>query len=96
MLIPGAAHRAEHRLEWWLSNWEPSYREVRVTRSPVRDDLSDIAYDAGVQLGARESQRITIRKLAQASVTRLEGRFAKRPPRSLRNCSLDGASSPGR
>ena len=77
MLIPGAARRAEHWLEWWLSSWEPSYREVRLTDLRSVNDLGDISYDSGVQLGAREPTNPTTRKLAQSSVANLERRLRK-------------------
>ena len=49
MLIPAAVDRAEHWLEWWVSSWEPSYHEVRLSDLRSVKDLTDIAFDAGVQ-----------------------------------------------
>lgn len=77
MLIPGVKRRAEHWLEWWVSSWEPSYREVRVSDLRSVDDLADIAYDSGVQLGAREPTDESIRKLAQSSIATLDHRLRK-------------------
>jgi hypothetical protein len=77
MLIPTAADRAEHRLDWLVFNWEPSYREVVLNDLRSVEDLDAIAYDAGVQLGGSESQGVTARKQALASLTRLEGRLRK-------------------
>src|SRR4029434_8161805 len=52
LLIPAAADRAEHWLDWWVSSWEPSFREVRISDLRSSKDLADIAFDSGVQLGA--------------------------------------------
>src|SRR5262245_61510548 len=52
LLIPAAADRAEHWLDWWVSTWEPSYRELHLSDLRTYNDLGDIAFDSGVQLGA--------------------------------------------
>jgi hypothetical protein len=77
LLIPAAAHRAEHWLDWWVSSWEPSYREVHLADLRSAGDLGDIAYDSGVQLGAGESNDASVRKSALTAAARLEGRFRK-------------------
>jgi Uncharacterized protein conserved in bacteria (DUF2252) len=77
LLIPAAADRAEHWLDWWVSNWEPSYREVRISDLRSVEDLSDIVYDSGVQLGAGEPQDVSVRNQTLSSVARLEGRLRK-------------------
>ena len=73
MLIPAAADRAEHWLDWWISSWEPTYQEVRLSDLRSVDDLADIVFDAGVQLGA--SKLVSERKQVLSSVTALEGRL---------------------
>jgi len=75
MLIPAAADRAEHWLEWWVSSWEPSYREVHLRDLRSVQDLADIAFDSGVQLGA--GKLISVRKEALSSVERLDRRLRK-------------------
>ena len=52
LLAPAFADRAGHGVDWWVFSWEPSNREVH--RSDLRsvDDLADIVYDSGVQIGA--------------------------------------------
>jgi uncharacterized protein (DUF2252 family) len=77
LLIPGAATRAEHWLEWWVASWEPSYREVHISDLRTVQDLSDIAYDSGVQLGAGEPQDLLVRKQALSAVESLDARFRK-------------------
>src|SRR4051812_14212638 len=74
-LIPAAVDRAEHWLNWWAATWEPSYREVRLTDLRSVEDLADIVFDSGVQLGA--GKLMPARQQARASVARLEGRLKK-------------------
>jgi hypothetical protein len=75
LLIPAAADRAEHWLDWWISSWEPTYREVHLRDLRSVNDLADIAFDAGVQLGS--GKLTSVRQDALASVTRLEARLRK-------------------
>jgi hypothetical protein len=75
MLIPAAADRAEHWLNWWVSSWEPSYKEVQVSDLRSVEDLADIVYDSGVQLGA--SKLVSVRKQELSSAEELEGRLRK-------------------
>jgi hypothetical protein len=75
MLIPAAADRAEHWLDWWVCSWEPSYREVHVSDLRSVKDLADIAFDSGVQLGA--GKLVSVRKQLLASDKRLESRLRK-------------------
>jgi hypothetical protein len=75
LLIPAAADRAEHWLDWWISSWEPTYREVRLSDLRSVNDLADIAFDSGVQLGS--GKLTSIRQDALSSVTRLEARLRK-------------------
>jgi hypothetical protein len=75
LLIPAAGDRAEHWLNWWVSSWEPSYREVRVSDLRSVSDLADIAFDSGVQLGA--GKVISIRTPALSSVVSLDARLRK-------------------
>jgi hypothetical protein len=74
MLIP-AADRVEHWLDWWVSNWEPSYREVRISDLRSVDDLADIAFDAGLQLGA--GKVVSVRTQTLSSIRQLEGRMRR-------------------
>jgi len=77
VLIPAAADRAEHWLSWWVSNWEASYREVRVDDFRSVEDLADIVFDSGVQLGAGAPTDGSARNQAVSAVMRLEGRMRK-------------------
>jgi uncharacterized protein (DUF2252 family) len=79
LLIPSVADRAEHWLDWWVSSWEPSYREVRLSDLRSVEDLSDIVYDSGVQLGAGKLD--SVRKQTLSSVGRLESRLRKETSR---------------
>jgi hypothetical protein len=77
LLIPAAADRAEHSLDWWVSTWEPSYREVHLSDLRSVKDLADIVFDSGVQLGAGETNDAYDRKRALETVDALEGRLRK-------------------
>src|SRR5262249_21688235 len=78
LLVAPTENGAQHYLEWWVSSWEPSYREVRLSDLRSVADLSDIAYDAGVQLGAGEPQQDdALRARALASLSKLESRYRK-------------------
>jgi len=72
LLVPAAADRAEHWLDWWVSSWEPSYREVRLSDLRSVKDLADIAFDSGVQLGA--GKVVSVRRPELSSIARLERR----------------------
>jgi hypothetical protein len=36
---------------WWIKSWEPSYQELTLDDLQSPDELREIAYDSGVQLG---------------------------------------------
>jgi hypothetical protein len=69
--------RSEQWLGWWITSWEPSYREIRLSDLRSVQDLSAIVYDAGVQLGAGEAKDTAVRKEALSSLVRLKGRVVK-------------------
>jgi hypothetical protein len=73
--IPATADRATYWLDWWVSSWEPSYREVRVSDLRSVEDLAAIVYDSGVQLGA--NKLVSLRKQVLSSAMRLESRLRK-------------------
>ena len=50
--IPEMASQGEHLRNWWVRSWEPSYREITLDDLRSVDDLSDLIYDSGVQLGS--------------------------------------------
>ena len=62
-------------MNWWVKSWDASYREVSVTDLRSVDDLAEIAFDSGVQLGA--GKVVGVRQQALASVARLEVRLKK-------------------
>jgi hypothetical protein len=75
LLMPTAADRAEHWLDWWAGSWAHPYRELRVTDFRSVDDLAEIVFDSGVQLGA--GKLADVRPQALSSVARLEDRLKK-------------------
>jgi hypothetical protein len=59
ILVPGPKLTAgeetiqgQHLSDWWIRSWDPTYHEVNLDDLQSAADLADIAYDAGVQLGA--------------------------------------------
>ena len=74
-LIPVAAEVPVRWLQWLVSSWEPSYRELRLGDLRSVDELSQVAFDAGQQLGAGKLE--ATRGPALASVGRLESRLRK-------------------
>jgi len=73
--LPAAADHAEYWLDWWVWSWEASYREIRVSDLRSVEDLDDIVYDSGVQLGANKLP--AVRKQALSSAVALESRLRK-------------------
>jgi uncharacterized protein DUF2252 len=74
-LIPDEVQRREHLLDWWISSWERTYRELDLRDLRSVADLADIAFDSGVQLGAGEPPDSTVRKQALSWVVKLERRL---------------------
>jgi hypothetical protein len=68
-----AADRTEHWLDWWVTSWEPSYREIHLSDLRSVGDLADIVFDSGVQLGA--GKVATVRPQALSSVVSLDSRL---------------------
>ncbi|HEU4935882.1 MAG TPA: DUF2252 family protein [Vicinamibacterales bacterium] len=50
--IPEMTIAGEHLRNWWVRSWEPSYREITLDDLRSVEDLSDLVYDSGVQLGS--------------------------------------------
>jgi Uncharacterized protein conserved in bacteria (DUF2252) len=75
-LIPGAESRPDF-LKWWVSTWESSYQELRVSDIRSSGELAAMAFDAGVQLGAGEPQDAAARKAVLSSIPSLEPRLRK-------------------
>jgi hypothetical protein len=73
-LLPAADH-AENWLDWWISSWEPAYREVRLNDLRSADDLADIAFVSGWQLGVGKAPTVKSQELL--SDTMLERRLRK-------------------
>jgi hypothetical protein len=74
-LIAVEGERPEDWLDWWICSWEPSYRELRLSDLRSANDLADIVFDSGVQLGA--GKVVSVRKQALGSVVSLDSRLRK-------------------
>ena len=79
LLVPAAASRAERYLDWWVASWEPSYSEVHLADLRSARDLGDIAFDAGLQLGAGKIDAVRSEELA--SNRKLEQRIRRETSR---------------
>jgi Uncharacterized protein conserved in bacteria (DUF2252) len=75
-LIPAAESRPAS-LKWWVSTWESSYQELRVSDIRSSGELAAVAFDAGVQLGAGGPQDTAARKAVLSSIASLEVRLRK-------------------
>jgi hypothetical protein len=51
LAIPEVEVRGRHLRDWWVRSWDWSYRELRVGDFQSVQDLEEIVFDAGVQLG---------------------------------------------
>jgi hypothetical protein len=66
---------------WWVREWDPSYREVDIASLTSPAELSEVAFDAGVQLGSSnlgdldpvEARQARLRE--HEALTRLEARI---------------------
>jgi hypothetical protein len=52
LVVPELVARGGELREWWIKSWDPNYRELRLDDLRSARDLAEIAYDAGIQLGA--------------------------------------------
>jgi Uncharacterized protein conserved in bacteria (DUF2252) len=80
LVVPELVVRGRQLREWWIRSWDPSYRELTLSDLRSVQDLAEIAYDSGVQLGAgslkeeAEPQR-EVRARELATLARLERRI---------------------
>jgi hypothetical protein len=74
-LVPAVADRADHWVDWWVASWEPTYRELRLSDLRSPNDLADIAFDSGLQLGAGKIPEVRSQELAWN--TRFEQRLRR-------------------
>lgn len=75
LLRPGVTHAEDRWLEWWVSSWEPSYRELRVADLRSPEDLAGIAFDSGVQLAAGAPADAADRAKVLTAIDALEPRI---------------------
>jgi hypothetical protein len=78
LMIPEVAAEGQELRRWWIRSWDPSYRELRIDDLRSPRELTQIAYDVGVQLGAGSLKEVSgfernsERRRALASLARLE------------------------
>ncbi len=87
LVLPELVARGRQLSDWWIHSWERSYRELSVRDLRSAEDLAEIAFDAGVQLGAgcvkeaEESRAASARNRELAQLVRLEPKIRKETSR---------------
>jgi len=75
LLLPAAPDHAENWLDWWISSWEPTYREVRLDDFGSAEELAEIAFVSGWQLGMGKVPSIKSQELLSHTI--IESRLRK-------------------
>jgi hypothetical protein len=76
----GLAAEQPKRREWWLRSWDRTYREVHIADLRSVEELSELARDAGAQLGSagiaggRSAEAAAVRRRALETAIRLQPR----------------------
>lgn len=76
-VVPRLTTAAAFAPDWWIRSWDPSYAEVTVDDYEGVEELAEVVYDAGAQLGAGAVLATTpgaqaqARELAQDTMARL-------------------------
>ena len=90
ILIPGPelanndiTIEGQHLRDWWIRSWDASYHELDLDGLQSVDDLADIAYDSGAQLGAgalrgtSAAEQATLQPRLIVSVSRSEAQLRR-------------------
>lgn len=81
LVIPELMVRDRELRHWWIRSWDPTYREIHLADLQSVQELEELAYDAGVQLGSGSIQEqadrpsASVRKQLLASIVALEHRL---------------------
>src|SRR4029453_12400695 len=77
--IAEMAVEGKHLSGWWIPSWDPTYHEIALDDLQSAADLADLAYDAGVQLGAGAvaAEDATLRRQLAASIDQAEPRLRR-------------------
>jgi len=84
LVIPEVMAPGRQLRDWWIRSWEGSYRELRIDDLRSVQEMKEIIYDAGVQLGGgalRETRTPADRQRQLASLARMERRIRDEAPR---------------
>jgi hypothetical protein len=79
LAIPEMAVEGKHLSDWWIRSWDPNYHELALDDLQSVADLADLAYDAGVQLGAGAvpAENAMLRRQLAASIDQAEPRLRR-------------------
>jgi uncharacterized protein (DUF2252 family) len=77
--IAEMAVEGKHVSDWWIRSWDPTYHEIHLDDLQSVADLADLAYDAGVQLGAGAvaADNEALRRQLTASIDQAEPRLRR-------------------
>ena len=77
--IAEMAVEGQHLSDWWIRSWDPTYHEIALDDLQSVADLADLAYDAGVQLGAGAvaAENTKLRRQLAASIEQAEPRLRR-------------------
>jgi hypothetical protein len=78
-LVPRLMVGTTELRHWWIQDWSPEYTEVNTHDYESADELAEVAFDSGFQLGsssvsAREKAPAERRRWVAAAIARLEPR----------------------
>ena len=94
LVVPEVEVQGQQLRNWWIRSWDWSYRELRVDDLRSMQELEDVVYDAGVQLGGgalRElagGQAYSGQQRELETLARLERRIGDETPRLVEELLL--------
>jgi hypothetical protein len=59
LVIPEVEVRGQQLRDWWIRDWDWSYHELRVDDLGSVQELEEVVYDAGLQLGSGALRELT-------------------------------------
>jgi len=81
--LPKTDIQGTHLRDWWVRSWDPSYLEIGLDDLQSIEDLAEITFDSGAQLGAGSLhglspvELIALRTRSLASIDALQARLRR-------------------
>jgi hypothetical protein len=79
-IVPQPPQPRRDAAPWWVRTWDPSYAEVTLRDFASVDELGEVVYDSGVQLGAGGLREVVVDVERQKRQTELDA-LARLEPR---------------